>query len=27
VPMTIFFFVPFLAAIFIPLMVNIFNTF
>ena len=26
-PMTIFFFVPFLAAIFIPLMINIFNTF
>ena len=26
-PMTIFFFIPFLAAIFIPLMINIFNTF
>ena len=26
-PMTIFFFVPFLAAIFIPLMISIFNTF
>ena len=26
-PMTIFFFVPFLAAIFIPLMVNLLNTF
>ncbi len=26
-PMTIFFFIPFMAAIFIPLMVNIFNTF
>jgi len=26
-PMTIFFFVPFLAAIFIPLMVNIFSIF